>query len=297
MSEHNGVTEGMIVVTGANGQLGRAVVEGLLERVPAERIGVSVREPEKARELEERGVRVRRGDFDDPPSLAHAFEGAGRVLVVSVDSTGEEAVHRHRAAIDAAQEAGAERVFYTSHAGSDPISAFPPMVDHAATEAALRDSGAAFTSLRNGFYATTAAMQTTNALETSELAAPEDGPVDWTTHADLAEATARSLSDGGLGEPILNLTGSEAVDMAGVAEIASELTGRRIRRVVVPDDEYRAGLLAQGFPEHVANMLLGIFVASRQRRFTLIDPTLARLIGRPPTPLRDVLKAAISTAR
>src|SRR5215213_10020124 len=97
MSEHNGVTEGMIVVTGANGQLGRAVVERLLERVLAERIGVSVRESEKARELEELGVRVRRGDFDDPPSLAHAFEGADRVLVVSVDSTGEKAVHRHRA--------------------------------------------------------------------------------------------------------------------------------------------------------------------------------------------------------
>jgi NAD(P)H dehydrogenase (quinone) len=110
------------------------------------------------------------------------------------------------------------------------------MVDHAATEAALRDSGAAFTSLRNGFYATTAAMQTTDALEAGELAAPEDRPVDWATHADLAEATAVPPSDGALAEPILNLTGSEAVDMAGVAEIASELTGRRIQRVVVPDD-------------------------------------------------------------
>ena len=81
--------------------------------------------------------------------------------------------------------------------------------------------------------------------------------------------------------------------MAGIAEIASELTGRRIQRVVVSDDEYRASLLARDLPEHAADMVLGIFVASRQRRFTLIDPTLARLIGRPPTPLRDVLEAEI----
>ena len=168
----------MIIVTGANGQLGRQVTEKLLERVPAGQIGVSVRDPQKAQDLEERGVRVSRGDFDDAESLAHAFEGAPRVLIVSVDDTGEEAVRRHRAAIDAAKAAGAERVFYTSHAGSDPISAFPPMVDHAATEVALRDSSVAYTSLRNGFYATTAVMQMTTALESGELAVPEDGPVD-----------------------------------------------------------------------------------------------------------------------
>lgn len=281
----------MIIVTGANGQLGRTITERLLERVPAEQIGVSVREPDKARDFEEQGVRVRRGDFDDEASLVHAFEGASRVLIVSVDSTGEEAIRKHRAAISAAKTVGAERVFYTSHAGSDQISAFPPMIDHAATEAALRDSGLAYTSLRNGFYATTAVMQLTNALETGELAIPEDGPVDWTTHADLAEAIAVALTDDSLTDTILNLTGAEAVDMAGIAEIASELTGRQIRRVVVPDDEYRSGLISQGLPEHAADMVLGIFVASRQRRFTLVDPALARLIGRSPTPLREALKS------
>ncbi|GAC1359306.1 MAG: hypothetical protein NVSMB38_42910 [Ktedonobacteraceae bacterium] len=43
-------------------------------------------------------------------------------------------------------------------------------------------------------------------------------------------------------------------------------------------------------------MLLGIFHASRQGEFNRVEPTLARLIDRPPTPLRDVLKAAISPA-
>lgn len=55
----------MIVVTGANGQLGRQVVEHLLTRVPADQIGVSVRDPAQAQQLGQRGVRVCRGDFDD----------------------------------------------------------------------------------------------------------------------------------------------------------------------------------------------------------------------------------------
>ncbi len=180
----------MIIVTGANGQLGRAVAERLLERVPAERIGVSVRDLEKARDLEGRGVRVRRGDFDDAASLAHAFEGASRVLIVSVNSHGETAVRQHRAAIEVAKAAGARRILYTSHMGANPASSFAPMVDHAATEAALQDAGVPFTALRNGFYADSAAYLLGAALQTGELAVPEDGPVAWTTPADLAEAAA-----------------------------------------------------------------------------------------------------------
>jgi NAD(P)H dehydrogenase (quinone) len=286
----------MIIVTGANGQLGRGVVEQLLARVPAEQVGVSVRDPEKAQGLEERGVRVRQGDFDDAASLAHAFEGASQVLIVSSNSSGKAAVRHHRTAIDIAKQGGAQRILYTSHMGSSPTSLFPPMVDHAATEAALRNSGVAFTSLRNGYYAASALFMLGNALKTGELAVPEDGPVAWTAHSDLAEVAAIILSEEVLDGVTPNLTASEVIDLDGVAALASELAHRPIRRIVVPDAEYRAGLVAQGFPEERADMLLGMFRASRQGEFTRIDPTLARLINRPPMPLRDVLKAAISPA-
>ena len=286
----------MLIVTGANGQLGRAIVERLLERVPAAQIGVSVRDPEQARGLEERGIRVRRGDFADAASLAHAFEGASQVLIVS-GTTGETAVRQHHTAIDIAKAAGARRILYTSHMGSNPSSPFPPMPDHAATEVALRDSGVAFTALRNGFYATTAGLLLGTAVETGKLTAPEDGPVAWTTHADLAQAAAIALTEESLDGMTPNLTASEAIDMTGVAAIASELTGRPIRRVVVPDAEYRAGLVAHGIPASAADMLLGLFLASRQGEFSHVDPTLARLIGRPPTPLREVLKVAILPIR
>jgi uncharacterized protein YbjT (DUF2867 family) len=283
----------VIVVTGANGQLGRAVVERLLERVPAEEIGVSVREPARAKDLAERGVRVRQADFTDATGLAPAFAGATRVLVVSTDAAGEAALARHRTAVRAAAEAGVERVHYTSHMGASPSSLFLPTRDHAATEAALRDCGVPFTALRNGFYASTVPMLLGQALRTGELAAPADGPVSWTTHADLADATARVLTGDAVDGPTPPLTGPEAVDLAGVADIVTRLTGREIRRVVVPDADYRAGLLAHGLPEWRADVLVGMFAASRRGEFAAVDPALATLLGRPAQRLADFLETVL----
>lgn len=287
----------MIIITGANGKLGRAIAERLLEHVPAEQIGVSVRDTEQAHDLAARGIRVRPGDFDDAASLAHAFEGASQVLIVSAAATGEVALRRHRAAIEMAKAAGARRILYTSHMGANPASPFPPMPSHAATEALLRESGVAFTALRNGFYASTVVMLLGQAVETGELALPEDGPVAWTAHVDLAEAAVIALTGEGLDGATPALTGAQTFDMADVAALASELTGRPIRRVVVPDAAYRAAMVARGLPESVADMSLGLFLASRQGEFAPADPTLARLLGRPATPLRDILAAAIMPSR
>jgi uncharacterized protein YbjT (DUF2867 family) len=282
----------MIIITGATGQLGRGIVEGLLARVAADQVGVSVRDPEKAGRLSDRGVRVRHGDFDDPATLRHAFEGASQVLIVSASETGETALRMHRNAIAAAREVGAERILYTSHMGSNSASAFDPMPDHARTEAALEASGIAFTSLRNGFYAASGLMLMGQALATGELIAPEDGPVSWTAHADLAEAAAIALTEDGLDGPTAPLTSAEALDLADLAELASELTGREITRITVSDEDYRAGMVAHGVPEAQADMLVGLFVASRQNEFAAVDPTLERLLGRPPISMRSALAEA-----
>jgi NAD(P)H dehydrogenase (quinone) len=273
----------MIVVTGATGLLGGAVVERLLGKVPAAEIGVSVRDPAKATALAERGVRVRRGDYDDAASLAHAFEGAEQLLLVSAAATGEPALRQHATAIDAARAAGVRRIVYTSHMGANPASAFAPMPDHAATEALLEASGLAFTALRNGFYASSGRMLLGQAFETGELAAPADGPVSWTAHDDLAEAAAIVLTDEGRFEgPTPPLTGSAALDLAA---LAAEVLGRPIRRTVLTDAQYREAL-----PEPVAEMLLmGLFAASRAGEFAAVDPTLGELLGRPPLTVRDVL--------
>ncbi|WP_246841659.1 NAD(P)H-binding protein [Cellvibrio sp. PSBB023] len=65
----------MIVVTGASGQLGRLVVNGLLKKVAASEIALVVRTPEKVADFAALGVQVRQADYDQPETLAAAFKG------------------------------------------------------------------------------------------------------------------------------------------------------------------------------------------------------------------------------
>ncbi len=284
----------MYIITGATGQLGGAIVEQLLTRVPAAQIGVSVREPQKAQQLADRGVRVRQGDYNDPTSLAHAFAGASQVLIISANSLGAAGIQLNRTAIDAAKQAGARRILYTSHMGASPTSRFGAMHNHAATEIALQQSGVPFTALHNGFYASSVLAMLGNAVQTGELLAPEDGPVSWTTHADLAEVAAIALNGEVLDGVTPALTAAEALDLTDVAAIVSELAQRPIRRIVVPDDRHRDALVARGVPEVYAQFTIGLFEASRRGEFSQVDPTLAHLLGRPPLRLQEILKSAIA---
>ncbi|MER5602798.1 SDR family oxidoreductase [Streptomyces sp. NPDC002265] len=283
----------MIIVTGATGKLGRRIVERLLARVPADRVGVSVRDPHKAKDLADRGVRVRQGSFDDPASLVHAFEGAEQLLLVSLDRTGEECVTGHRTAIDAAVKAGVGRILYTSQMGAAHDSRFQACRDHAQTEDLLRATGLPWTALRNGFYASSALQFLEPARHTGEIALPADGPVTWTGHDDLAEATAAILADEGRFEgPTPPLTGPAALDFGTVAEVASRVTGRPFTRTVLPDDAFHEQALAHGAPAPIADLLLSIFAAARNGEFSAVDATLAELIGREPATFRSQLERA-----
>ncbi|NUR83947.1 MAG: NAD(P)H-binding protein [Nonomuraea sp.] len=283
----------MLIVTGATGKLGSMVVDRLLERVPADRIGVSVRDAGKAARLAERGVRVRTGDFTEPGTLKHAFEGAERVLVVSAAIRGGGAFTANSAAIDAAREAGARRIVYTSHQAASPTSLFPPQRVHAATEEHLRRQGVPWTALRNGFYAATLDHYADAALESGLLALPQDGPVSWTAHEDLAEAAALALA----GDDVLDgvtppLTASRTLDFAEVADVLGRIHGRTVTRVVMDDDEWVAAAVAGGMPRPAAEFALTMFAASRAGEFDVTDPALEAVVGRPARTVEEVLRAS-----
>lgn len=289
----------MILVTGANGHLGRAIVENLLARVPAGEIAVSVRDPAKAADLASRGVSVRRGDFAEPETLERAFAGATQVLLVSSNAAayGGNTMAQHESAIRAARDARVRRIVYTSHQSSGAASQFFPSRDHAATEALLAGSGVPWTSLRNGFYASSGLdyLIGRTFLETGIIEGPADGKTSWTDRDDLAAGAAAILIDEGRYEgPTPPLTASESLDFADVAAIATELLGRPIERRVLSDDEFRAKVVAKGGTAQTAEFSLSFYRAARHGEFDLVDPTLARLIGRPPTTMRKVIERAIA---
>lgn len=285
----------MIVVTGATGQLGSLIVQRLLETVPAADIGVSVRDTEKADHLAQLGVRVRHGDFSERDSLAAAFRGARQVLIVSSNAGayGGDPVAQHRNAIEAARAAGVRRIVYTSHMAASSTSTFPPMHSHAATEEMLRDSGIAWTALRNGFYAGSASLYLGNAPSSGDFATPQDGKVCWTAHADLAAGAARILIDEGRFDgPTPPLTAPRSLDFDDVAQVLSDLSGRPVKRRIVTDGQAEASLAARNLSPAIVAITLGFYRAARAGEFAATDPTLANLIGKEPTPLREVLAQA-----
>lgn len=278
----------MIVITGATGALNGATVEHLLTRVPAGEVGISVRDVAKARSFADRGVRVRPASYEDPAALRASFEGADQVLLVSSNDPAADGVALLRAAIEAAVAAGVRRILYTSHQNVRPGSPFFPARDHAATEEILAGSGVAWTSLRNGFYAHSLGWLLGPWRETGEIAAPEDGPVSWTHRADVAEAAAVILAGHAVDGPV-TLTAPTAVTFDDLAAIASDRTGREVKRVVVGDEQWVADRIAAGTPEAMARLLLTLFTAGRRGDFAETGPRLGELLGREPLPVAEAL--------
>jgi uncharacterized protein YbjT (DUF2867 family) len=282
----------MIIVTGATGPLNGATVDHLLERMPARQIAVVARDVAKAQRFADRGIEVRYGDYADAASLPSAFDGADQLLLVSSSDPTADAVALHRAAIDAAVAAGAGRILYTSHQGAALDTPFGPGRDHAATEQLLADSGIAWTSLRNGFYAHSLSWLTGPWRETGIMAVPADGPVSWTSRDDEAEAAAIIIASNGAYDGPTTLTAASAPTLDDVAVIASEIAGRTIARVVVDDEEWVATQVAAGRPEMMARFTLGMYRAAREGFFAGVDPLLGTLLDREPVPARAALDAA-----
>lgn len=278
----------MIIVTGATGTLNGATVEHLLKRVPPARIGVSVRDPERAKHLADRGIRVRQGSYDQPAALRHSFADAEQVLLVSSSDATADVVAQHRTAIDAAVAAGARRILYTSAHGTGSDTPYPPLAIHAATEEHLAASGVAWTALRNGFYGDLGQLLGPW-QSTGVIAKPADGPFGWVDRRDAAEAAATILAGDSPVDGAVDLTPPSPVTLADFASVASALTGRHVDRVVVDDEKWVADEVANGAPEAVARFTLSMFQATRSGHFAQSDPTLSRLLGREPHSVADQL--------
>ncbi|MFJ3498034.1 NAD(P)H-binding protein [Streptomyces sp. NPDC086091] len=187
----------MIVVSAASGAFGLRVIDRLLAGGREGRVVAAVRTPDKVAHLAARGVEVRHGDYDRPDTLATAFAGAERLLLISSPELDpERRVRQHRAAVDAAHVAGVGVVVYTSFLGADTEPGGLTAAHHA-TERAVRDSGVAHTLLRHPFYSEAflhPGLQ--SAVDSGELLDGTGGrALNTASRDDLAEAAARVLTE------------------------------------------------------------------------------------------------------
>lgn len=283
-----------IVVTGATGHLGRRVVEELLERgVAPHDVVAGGRALERIADLADRGVRTVRLDYDDPATVDAALSEGDTLLLVSASVPGIR-VPQHTAVIDAAVRAKVARVVYTSATEADTTSlVLAP--EHKATEEALAASGLTTTILRNGWYsenyvATLEQARATGVITTST----GGGRVASADRADFAAAAAVVLTTEGHEGAVHELSGDTAWSFDDLAAVLSDLLGRQVRHDDVTPEQHREALLAAGLDEGTAGFVVALDGNIRDGALAATPGTLARLIGRPTTPVADTLRRTLA---
>lgn len=284
-----------LLVTGAAGHLGQRVIAQLLDtlNVPARNVIATTRNPDKLAALAARGVSVRRADFDDPASLAAAFAGAQRLLLISTDVL-DRPGHRlvqHRNAVEAATKAGVAHVVYTSMPNPESSAVlFAP--DHLGTERALVASPLSWTVLRNHWYMENLFFTLPSLLATGKwFSAAGDGRLAWIARDDCALAAATALAGNDTGRRTLTLSGTEAFTTEETARMVSETAGRPIGVVQVSHDGLIQGMVAAGMPQPVAAVFASFDANTKAGGFADVSDDFKQLTGRKPMTYRDWLAA------
>ncbi|MGG0821357.1 SDR family oxidoreductase [Paenibacillus turicensis] len=273
-----------LLVTGATGQLGSIVVETLLKTVPADQLAVSVRDPKKAEHLQARGVDVRQADFTSPTSLAAAFAGIDKLLLIS--SSDGDRVAQHTAAIEAAKTAGVSFIVYTS-APNAQESSFFLVNDHRATENAIIASGIPYSILRNNWYLENEAGSIKGAAAGAPwLTMGGSGKVGWALRQDYAEAAANVLTGTGHENKTYELAG-KLITYDELAAITAKVLGKDVPVQHVDEATYSEAMKGAGVPEPVIPFLVGVQTAIANGSLAVDSNDLEALLGRKVTALSE----------
>lgn len=287
---------GKILITGATGKLGSAVVRSIVRKMPATDVVALVREANKAQWLSELGVEVRVGDYTDVDSLEKAFAGVEKVYLVSAVAFSDR-VAQHRNVIQAARTAGVRHVFYTSiqrvsdeHCPIEGVTA-----SDIETEAMLKSSGLAYTIVRHPLYADVLAMYVGEDAPQHGFSAPAgQGRVALTNIADLAEGGAMLLTQSGHENRVYLLNSGQTWSFTDIATALSSVTGRAINYQPISRETFIAAREAEGWPAHVAIFIGDWYRAIEKSAFDQTSRTLEELLGRKPTDLQTMVKEAFN---
>ncbi|MFD3499066.1 SDR family oxidoreductase [Streptomyces sp. NPDC058678] len=280
-----------IVVTGATGNLGRHVVEQLLEKVPAGQITAVVRSADKAADFAARGVKIALADYNAPASFDGLFSAGDKVLLISGSEFDKGRVGQHKVVLDAAKQAGVALLAYTSAPGSLSAALAD---DHRGTEEAVIASGVPYALLRNGWYHENYTEQLAPVLEHGAVvAAAGEGRVSSASRADYAAAAVAVLTGEGHENKTYELGGDEAWSFAEYAAELSRQTGKEIVYSPVSTDAFVGILTGAGLPGPFAEILAGVDASIEKGELVVSSGDLSRLAGRRTTPLAEAIAAAL----
>lgn len=281
----------MLLITGATGQLGSAIIDRLLQLLPATQITGLARDEQKAAALQAKGVRVCLGSYDDVASLDRAMRGTDKVLLIA-GTDEEHRLQQHQNVVDAAKKAGVQWLGYTSRTLKDRTTmANQLMRGHFQTEDTIKASGLTHSLFRNVLYLD-AVPQFVGAkvFETGIYLPAGQGKVPFALRREQGEAIANVLAADTPAKPIYQLTGSASYSFADVAAALTDLSGKPVQYTAAEVPAFEQGLKARGLPEVVVGRIIGFMTDIKNGQEDDISPDLAQLLGRQPVTLRAGLR-------
>lgn len=273
---------GPVLVTGATGNTGRAVVDALTRRGAPVR--AMVRAEASSSKLPE-GVQTVVADFDDRASVAAALEGAGRAYLVTPSS--ERAEEQQRQFADLAAQAGIHHLVVLSQLGAEEESPVRFLRYHGAVERHVRKLGIASTFLRpNLFFQGLLAFAGTISSQGRLFAPIGDARVSAVDVRDIAAVAAVTLTETGHEGAAYTLTGPAGLTHAEMAAALSGALGREVSFVDVPPEAF-ADSLREILPPWQVEGLLEDYAHYRRGEAASVSSAVAELTGRPPVDIRQ----------
>ncbi|RFU81264.1 hypothetical protein TARUN_919 [Trichoderma arundinaceum] len=286
---------GKILVTGAGGHLGGKTVDQLLEKVPASQIAAITRDPYKLKRFVDKGVSVHKADYLDYDSLLSAFQGIDKIMFIGAHAFTDR-IKQHFNVVAAARQAGVKHVVYTSiqrREGSG-IMLWDVTESDTFTEHALRSSGMAYTILMQPSFLDTFYLYFgVNALEEGvRMPFGKQGKTAPVTRDDLAAANVAVLTQDGHENKTYKLSGNEAFSFSEIAEILSQVKGKKVSSVNISEEEYLNWHVGENMNKQMPQFRLSWVRTMNDGDFEETTGELERLIGRKPTEFRDYVRSS-----
>jgi len=282
-----------IGVSGASGHLGKAVVSELLQRAGSHEIVAISRTPDNV----PAPAQGRFGDYDQPASLAKAYAGLDRLLIITTvaPEPGKRGA-QNIAAIDAAVKAGVKHIVFMSAVGTRQEEEPARSASYWRGEQHLIAKAPAWTILRMNFYAEAFVQLAQAAVNQGVMPGLAENRAAFVAREDVAAAAAGILIGKGHAGAIYSATGPERVSGAERAEIVAKITGKPIAFRVITEEQLRGALTKASLPPGAVNIVVSIQASFASGAFDILTGDVERLGGRSPRTLREVLAVALKPA-
>jgi uncharacterized protein YbjT (DUF2867 family) len=275
-----------ILVTGATGTIGKAVVTALKDEKASFVAGVR----NKAMAAEKLGADVElvSFDFEDPVTYEAATEGVDTVfllgppLVTNLDSL-------LTPFIDFLKRKSIKRVVYVGSLGMEKLAALP---FHVLLTEKLKRDGFEYTILKPSFFAQNFKnYEWQNIIERGITFAPAgNGKVAFVDVHDIAGVAAKALTEEGHVSKTYEITGPETLSYTEAATILSEVTNKQVIYPNPTAEEYTGALKGAGAPDFIAPYMISVYSLIANNEVNVVSPIVEELTGKKPTSLKAVLQ-------